>query len=97
MVPQAPSDADALAPLESDQLIETLYRSAQAGHADEKGNPNPLQFAVLQDTYPDLAYLTNLPIPVQKALFTLLAPLGRLLGYEAAPSPPKKATSEDLS
>lgn len=72
--------------LQSELIFETLYESAQAGYADEEGFPFFLQLAVLQNKYPDHAYITGLPILVQKGLFTVLRPLGRLLGYRASPS-----------
>lgn len=70
--------------LHADILIESLYTLAQAGKTDEKGVPDPLQFAVIMDAFPDHAYTTDLPIWVQKTVFKLLAPLGRLAGYKAA-------------
>lgn len=54
---------------------------ARDGKTDGEGIPNPLAVAVLQDTYPDIAYSADLPIAVQKLLFKLLAPVGRLRGY----------------
>lgn len=56
---------------------------AQDGKTDGEGIPNPLAGAVLQDAYPDVAYSAALPIAVQKLLFKLLAPVGRLRGYSA--------------
>lgn len=76
--------------LQSEELFETFYVLAQAGNTDEKGIPNPLQFAVVNNEYPGHAYTTGLPISLQKALFTLLAPIGRLAGYKA------KYTREDI-
>jgi mannose-6-phosphate isomerase-like protein (cupin superfamily) len=69
----------------SEAFFSALYALAQAGKTDEDGLPSFLQFAVLQDEYPGHAYVTDLPVGVQKALFTLLALLGRLLGYDAGP------------
>lgn len=56
---------------------------AREGRTNGKGIPNPLAGAVLQDTYPDVAYSADLPIAVQKLLFKILAPIGRLRGYSA--------------
>lgn len=64
-------------------LICALYALAQAGETDEGGMPNALQLAVLNAAYPENVYLTNLPVAVQKAVIALLAPFGRLAGYEA--------------
>lgn len=60
---------------------------AQAGETDADGRPPFLQFAVLQDAYPGHAYMTNLPVGLQKALFAMLAPIGRQMGYTARPPP----------
>lgn len=65
------------------ELFETLYALAQAGETNEKGLPNLLQFAVIQDAYPGYFYRTDLPESVQKVMAKALAPLGRLAGYEA--------------
>lgn len=66
-----------------DEAFESMFTLAQAGRTDEQGFPNILQFAVIQDAYPGLFYATDLPVSVQKALFKLLAPVGRLAGYRA--------------
>lgn len=70
-------------PLEVADHAETMWALAQAGRTNEKGIPNPLQFAVITHAYPDMAYTSMLPIWAQKTLFALLAPVGRLLGFEA--------------
>ena len=62
---------------------ETMWALAQDGKTDEKGIPNPLQFAVLTDAYADVVYSTAVPIAVQKAVFAVLAPIGRVAGYSA--------------
>lgn len=69
---------------ESAAHAETMWALAQAGKTNEKGIPNPLQFAVISKAYPGIAYTTAVPISVQKAMFTVLAPIGRLAGYQAA-------------
>lgn len=68
------------------EAFETLFTLAQMGRVGEDGLPNPLHFAVIQDTYPGLFYTTDLPRVVQRAMFTLLAPIGRRLGYRASHS-----------
>ena len=72
--------------LQSEELGETLYTLAQAGNTNEKGIPSPLQFAVIMDTFPGHAYAADLPVGVQKAVFRLLGPIGRLAGYEGTHS-----------
>lgn len=71
---------------QSEALIETLYALAQSGKTDAGGMPNALQLAVINDAYPGHAYLTTLPVGVQKAAIRLLAPIGRLAGYTATHS-----------
>lgn len=67
--------------------FETTWGLARDGKATKAGVPkNPLQLAVLASEHKDEAYLTNLPIPLQKALvgaISLPAPVGRVLGYRA--------------
>lgn len=62
---------------------QAMWALAQGGETDEKGMPNPLQFAVLEEAYPGVVYTAAVPIPVQKVLLAILAPIGRLLGYHA--------------
>ncbi|APW98921.1 cupin [Halobiforma lacisalsi AJ5] len=69
--------------LRAAEALETLYTLAQAGRTDEEGVPNPLQFAVIQDAYPGYFYSTDQPRILQRAMVATLAPIGRLLGYEA--------------
>lgn len=69
--------------LNSEIAFETIYGLARDGKTDEKGVPNLLQFAVmLSGINKNELYLAQPPIPVQKALFAALAPVGRLLGYK---------------
>lgn len=70
-------------PRDSAPFGEAMFALAQAGETDEKGMPNLLQFAVLTSAYPGIAYTTDVPIPVQKAMTAVLAPVGRLAGYRA--------------
>jgi quercetin dioxygenase-like cupin family protein len=67
--------------------FETAWRLAREGKATASGMPkNPLQLAVIASAHKDEAYLTHPPIPVQKAMvgaLSLLAPVGRALGYRA--------------
>jgi len=74
---------EARPPMVAETLIRMLAATAREGKTDASGTPNVLAMAVFADTYPDLIYLASPPIAVQKALFKLLAPLGRLRGYSA--------------
>jgi quercetin dioxygenase-like cupin family protein len=68
--------------LNTEILFETLYGLATDGNTDSNGLPNPLQMAViLNGLHKGEIYLTTPPIAVQKALFALLSPVGKLVGY----------------
>lgn len=70
--------------LGSGEVLETLYTLAQAGKTNAEGMPNPIQFAVIQAANPGQFYSTAIPRPIQRAMTTILGPVGRLLGYRAA-------------
>lgn len=72
-------------PRDSVPFGEVLYALAQAGKTDEKGIPNMVRFAVINDAYPGIVYTTDVPITVQKILTSILAPIGRLAGHDATP------------
>lgn len=80
----------------SEAFFRALYALAQAGETGDDGLPGILQFAVIQDEFPGHAYMTDLPIGVQKTLFSVLAPVGRFLGYRATP-PFGRSSREDAA
>ena len=63
------------------QMIVDLFGLAQDGKTNDKGMPNLFQTALFSLEYEDVLYFTKPPRWVQKILFTLIAPLARLLGY----------------
>ena len=68
--------------LNSEIFFETLYGLARDGKTDENGAPNLLQQAVTFDGINrGEIYLASPPVPVQKVILAVLAPVGRLLGY----------------
>lgn len=68
--------------LNTETLLETLYGLATDGKTVAKGVPNLLQMAVmLNGLHKGEIYLATPPIAVQKALFALLSPVGKLVGY----------------
>lgn len=69
--------------LDSASHARVMWALAQDGRTNEKGVPNILQFAVINRAYPGIAYSTAVPIPIQKAMFAILAPIGRVAGYQA--------------
>jgi quercetin dioxygenase-like cupin family protein len=68
--------------LNTEIFFETLYGLAKDGKTDENGVPNLLQTAVALDgLHKGEIYPATPPIAVQKALFALLSPVGKLVGY----------------
>lgn len=69
--------------LRTQTFFETLFGLAADGKCNKKGLPNPLQLAVIGREFDKEGYLARPPLPIQRALFGALAPLGKLLGYRA--------------
>ena len=65
-------------------FLETMYGLAEAGKTDEQGRPNLLHMAVIGRKHLDDSALARPTYHVQKVLFALLAPIGRLFGYRAS-------------
>jgi mannose-6-phosphate isomerase-like protein (cupin superfamily) len=68
-------------PLHMQDFFETYCGLATEGACDAKGAPHFLQIAASCPWW-DM-YLTKPPVPLQRMLFALLAPLVRLKGYRA--------------
>jgi quercetin dioxygenase-like cupin family protein len=67
-----------------DHFITSFFALAHVGQANARGLPrNFLQLAVMFRAYSDVIYGTRPPRAVQKAVFAVLYPLARLLGYRA--------------
>jgi hypothetical protein len=62
-------------------FLETLYGLAEDGKTNAKGEPNLLQMAVIGREHLDDFALAKPPIWLQRILFGVLAPLGRIFGY----------------
>lgn len=69
--------------LRFEQMITTFFGLAQEGKTNDKGIPNLLQLAVINQEFSDVIQLKNPPAWVQKALFGVLGTIGRLMGYKA--------------
>jgi mannose-6-phosphate isomerase-like protein (cupin superfamily) len=65
-------------------FLETMYRLAEEGKTDAQGRPNLLHMAVIGRAHLDDFALARPTYGVQKLLFALLAPIGRLFGYRAS-------------
>lgn len=66
-----------------ERLISTLFGLAHMGKTNAQGVPNLLHMAVISQEYADVVQFVSPPLWIQKALFAVLAPIGRLLGYKA--------------
>jgi hypothetical protein len=66
-----------------EQMAGTLFSLAREGKTNAKGMPNPLQMAVIGQEFADVLVMASPPPAVQRAVFALLAPIARLLGYKA--------------
>jgi len=65
--------------LNTETFFETMYGLARDGKLDEDGVPPFLQTAVISRAYG--IYLPRPPVALQKALFAVLAPVGKIAGY----------------
>ena len=67
-----------------EEMIRNAFGLAQDGKTDPKGRPRLLQAALFAREFDDVLRFTRPPRPVQKALFGVLAPIARLLGYRGS-------------
>ena len=65
--------------LQTEAFFKSMFALARDGKTDRNGKPSLLQFAAGASEYG--MYVTNPPIALQKALFAVLGPLARSLGY----------------
>ncbi len=65
-----------------EEVLEVFYGLDRDGKTNDQGLPNLLQLAVIGQEYWEDNHVTSPPPLVQKTLFAVLAPVGRLLGYE---------------
>lgn len=65
-----------------EEAISTTFGLARDGKTNSRGLPNLLQLALVAHEFEDVLYFTKPPRPVQKVLFTVLAPVARMLGYK---------------
>jgi quercetin dioxygenase-like cupin family protein len=64
---------------QTEDFFETMFALARDGKTNSQGHPGVLQFAAGAFTYG--MYVTRPPVFFQKAVFTVLGPLVRVLGY----------------
>ena len=70
--------------LKTETFFETVWGLSRDGRTGNNGTPNLLQVVVIAQAYAGEFRLARPPWPVQRILFAVLAPLGRLLGYRAS-------------
>jgi quercetin dioxygenase-like cupin family protein len=75
--------------LNLDEFFAMVFGRARDGKTDTRGSVGLLQFSVMaRGRFKDLFYVAKPPIPVQRILFTLVAPVARAMGYrDAYPAP----------
>jgi quercetin dioxygenase-like cupin family protein len=86
-----------------EEMIRNAFGLARDGKTDARGRPRLLQAALFAREFDDVIRFTRPPRPVQKALFGVLAPIARLLGYRGSypqylgslPSRPVGAAAND--
>ncbi|MGW6690800.1 cupin domain-containing protein [Streptomyces sp. NPDC054961] len=64
-------------------ILRQLFGLAQDGKTDAEGRPGLLQHAVTMREFSDVLRFTDRPWPVQRMVNGALAPLARMLGYQA--------------
>jgi mannose-6-phosphate isomerase-like protein (cupin superfamily) len=67
-----------------DTLITTLFGLAHERRVNAQGLPDPLQAAVIGQEYADVIRFLKPPLWAQRALFGVLAPIGRRAGRRAS-------------
>ncbi|MDX1619751.1 MAG: cupin domain-containing protein [Nitriliruptorales bacterium] len=63
--------------------LSTLFGLAREGKTRDDGTPHFLQAMVFAQAMRHSMYLAAPPRPIQEALWTVFAPIGRMLGYQA--------------
>ncbi len=69
--------------LDSETFFETVYGLGADGKMKDTGMPNIFQLAVIARAFKNELHLTKPSRIMQEIVFGLLAPIGRLLGYQA--------------
>ncbi len=73
--------------LHTEDFFATYFALARDGKLNERGMPpSLLHLAALTAEYWDVIRVTKPPVPLQRLIATLLAPLGRRRGYRTRPA-----------
>jgi quercetin dioxygenase-like cupin family protein len=70
--------------MKTQAFFETMWGLEADGKINESGVPNLLQLDVILHEYSDEFRASNPPYWIQRILFGLLSPIGKLLGYRAS-------------
>jgi quercetin dioxygenase-like cupin family protein len=70
--------------MKTQAFFETMWGLEADGKVNENGVPNLLQLAVILNEYSDEFRASSPPYWIQRILFGLLSPMGKLLGYRAS-------------
>jgi hypothetical protein len=65
----------------NETFLETIYALAASGRTNSKGVPGFLQLSVFAPSYFETNHIVQPPLFVQRAVFGVVAPFARLLGY----------------
>jgi quercetin dioxygenase-like cupin family protein len=76
------------------EMVGTMFGLARDGKADKKGLPHPLQLAVTAQGYGDVMVIASPPPWMQRLIFGVLAPIGRLRGHR--PSYPQYLYADEV-
>ena len=69
--------------MKTQAFLETMWGLEADNESKPNSGPNILQLAVILREYSDEFRASSPPYPIQRILFAILAPIGRLLGYRA--------------
>ena len=67
-----------------EEAVSNTFGRTRDGWTNVKGMPNLLQVALFAREFEDALQFTVPPRPVQRALFAVLSPVARLLGYRGS-------------
>jgi quercetin dioxygenase-like cupin family protein len=82
--------------IQFESLIETMFTLAAEGKTNHKGLPNPLRLAVIAKAHFDTVQLPFPPAVLQRAALAVGAPIGRVLGYAATATAPRRVSLQPL-
>ncbi len=72
-------------------FLETIYALASTGRTNAKGVPSFLQLSVFAPAYFDTNHIVQPPLGVQRAIFGIVGPFARMMGYTPDQSYPYPA------